>query len=131
MTLVSETVSLLRRTIDILNHHMSPPQHALHSAGERRSMLLQHTVETEAAAKLADIIHVEAVAVAQQNTSGGEAGWIRAGTERQKAEAETIKAERGRTTAEGEKVVKEAERSVAETDRIKMEKDASRRRGRK
>ncbi|KAI5837684.1 hypothetical protein DFP73DRAFT_588786 [Morchella snyderi] len=122
MTLRSETVSLLRRAIDILDHHMSPTQHALHSPDERRSMLLQLTVATEAAAKLADIIHMEAVAVvAQQNTSDGEAERIRAETERLKAEAEKIKAETERTRAEGEKVGMEAGRSAADAAKISKE----------
>ncbi|KAI5837681.1 hypothetical protein DFP73DRAFT_285572 [Morchella snyderi] len=121
MSLGSETVSLLRRAIDILNHQMSPNQHALLSADDRRSMLQQLTVATEAAGRLADVVHMEAAAVAQQITSGSDTERIRAETERLKAEAEKIKAETERTRAEGEKVGMETQRTAAEGERTKVE----------
>ncbi|KAI5837683.1 hypothetical protein DFP73DRAFT_588785 [Morchella snyderi] len=128
MTLSSQTITLLMHAMNVLDNQMSPAQHALLSAGERRSTLLQLKVTTETAAKLADIMHVEAVALAQQTTAGAETERIRAETERLKAEtektsreAEKVVVETERTRAEAEKVCQELGRSVAVRERIKTE----------
>ncbi|KAI5837691.1 hypothetical protein DFP73DRAFT_567208 [Morchella snyderi] len=147
MTLGSETAAVLMRAMAMLYHQTLPTQHAVLSADERKSALLQLMLTTETAAKLADIAHVEAVAVAQDKAASAEAWRIRAEIERLKAEAVKIgrevewvmvEAERTRgeaemvgivaeevmreveeTRAEGEQVSDEAERRAAYTKRAK------------
>lgn len=123
-----------------LNHQMSPPQHALLCADERRSALQQLMVTTETAAKLADVAHVEALAAQCKAAGGGGTDCITAETERLHAESakigrevERVVAETERTRAETEKVgketekvCKEIERAARETLRLKVEAEAER-----
>lgn len=72
----------------------------------------------EAAAKLAEVAHVEALTAQGAGAAAGEKG---APEEMIRAEAERVKNETERLRAEAWKVGKEAERAVAETERLKTE----------
>ncbi|KAI5837697.1 hypothetical protein DFP73DRAFT_567218 [Morchella snyderi] len=123
MTLGCDTAAVLMSALDLLRHQTSPAQHALLTPDERRSSLHQLTVAVEAAAKLAEVAHVEAIAVAaQHNAAGVDADRIRAEAERFRAEAarfgkeaEKVMAETERTRAEAEKARSETERQAAAT----------------
>ncbi|KAI5837290.1 hypothetical protein DFP73DRAFT_601079 [Morchella snyderi] len=84
MTLATDTAAILNNTIASLNNLTSPSGHALLTPQERRSALQQLLTTVEAAAKLADVVHLEAL-TAYEVTGGG----VRGGEESQrKAEGE-------------------------------------------
>ncbi|KAI5837710.1 hypothetical protein DFP73DRAFT_635957 [Morchella snyderi] len=66
MTLGSETAGLLHRSVDALLHLTTPAPYALISAEERRSALRQLMVTTEAAANLAEAVHLDALTAQRQ-----------------------------------------------------------------
>ncbi|KAI5837704.1 hypothetical protein DFP73DRAFT_588799 [Morchella snyderi] len=96
MTLGSETAAVLLQAMVTLNLLMSPAQHALHSADERKAALHQLTVTVEAAAKLAETVYLDAQRV--QRTARGHVSpetivknMIESSCRKAAAEAETAK----------------------------------------
>jgi hypothetical protein len=94
-----------------MTHLTSPGQHALLSAEERKSALLQIMITVQVAAKLAESAHLDAVT--HNEPGGGGSG----DTERIRAKTESLK-------AEVEKVEKEVEMKLAETERLRAEVEA-------
>ncbi|KAH0604116.1 uncharacterized protein H6S33_007147 [Morchella sextelata] len=83
MTLASEIVALLTLSTHAMNHLTSPGQHALLSAEERKSALLQIMITVQVAAKLAESAHLDAVTHNEPGGGGsGDTERIRANTER-------------------------------------------------
>ncbi|KAH8145654.1 uncharacterized protein LAJ45_10294 [Morchella importuna] len=119
MTLACKTADLLALATHALTHVTSPNQHAQLSASERERALQQLTLTVQAAMRLADVAHVEALA------AGGKGVEV----ESSKAEAQQAKREVERAIlvatakikGETKKVEKEAKRAVAETGRLHAE----------
>ncbi|KAH0604940.1 uncharacterized protein H6S33_004922 [Morchella sextelata] len=106
MRLGSETIALLTRTIDTLDHQTSHAQHALLSVEELKCALLQLMATVEAAGKPAEAERVWA--------EGEKANKTKVEVERVERETESVK-------ADADRAWKEAERSVGETETLMVE----------
>ncbi|KAH0604111.1 uncharacterized protein H6S33_007142 [Morchella sextelata] len=140
MTLGTDTAALLHRSVDALLHLTTPTTHALLSAEERAFSLRQLMVATEAGAKLADAVYVDAVTRQHElvgtgvDTLTGEEVGEEVGGEAEGTGAQTLAAEVGAVARTGEVgagagvgglegVGGEAGGSVAEMERRRVEVD--------
>lgn len=131
-----KTADLLSIANNTLNHLVTG-QDTLLSADERYSALAQLALTVQAAAKLADVVHVEGLAVGGTGTVGGDTealtervrvkrgGGVKTEVEGEKVQIEARDPEQKK--AETVKVNEEVQKLVAETERLHAEAEKVRR----